>query len=100
MTLTAVLFAALLPQAGASGWVAVTAHPTVGDTVWFERVVPAAPGWRVRAVKLDAPPPSGTLTEPLGDPVALRLAGGGGGGGGGGGAAGLCATPWWPGRPG
>jgi hypothetical protein len=81
VTLTAVLFAALLQQAGAGGWVAVTARPTVGDTVWLERLVPAAPGWRVRAVKLDAPPPPGTLTEPLGDPVTLRLAGRGGGGG-------------------
>ena len=72
MTLTAVLLAALLQQAGAGGWVAVTARPTVGDTVWLERTVPAAPGWRVRAVKLDAPPPPGTLTEPLGDPVVMR----------------------------
>jgi hypothetical protein len=73
---TAVLFAALLQQAGAGGWVAVTARPTVGDTVWLERMVPAGPGWRVRVVKLDAP--FGTLTEPLGDPVALRVEGGGG----------------------
>jgi hypothetical protein len=72
------LLTVLLQQAGGGGWVAVTARPTVGDTVWLERAVPAAPGWRVRAVKLDAPSPPGTLTESLGDPVVLRLEGGGG----------------------
>jgi len=78
VTVTAVLCAALLQQAGAGGWVAVTARPTVGDTVWLERMVPAAPGWRVRVVKLDALP--GMLTEPLGAPVVLRAEGGRGGG--------------------
>jgi hypothetical protein len=68
---TAVLLAALLQQGG-SGWVAVTAHPTVGDTIWLERTVTTAPGWRVRPAKLDPSP----LTEPLGDAVVLRVEGG------------------------
>jgi len=46
VTMTAVLLAALLQQAGGSGWVAVTTRATVGDTVWLERKVPAPPGWR------------------------------------------------------
>lgn len=74
MTMTAVLLAALLQQAGGSGWVAVTVRATVGDTVWLERTVPAPPGWRVRAAKAEAPP--GTLTESLGDPVVRRAEGG------------------------
>jgi hypothetical protein len=70
---TAVLLVALLHlQQGGSGWVAITARPTVGDTVWLERTVTAAPGWRVRVAKLDP----GPLTEPLGDPVVVRVEGG------------------------
>ena len=69
--MTALLLAVLLQQGG-SGWLAVTARPTVGDTIWLERMVPAAPGWRVRVAKLDP----GPLSEPLGDPVVVRVAGG------------------------
>jgi hypothetical protein len=67
--MTAVLLAVLLQQ---GAWNAVTPRPTVGDTIWLERTVPAAPGWRVRAAKLDA----GPVTEPLGDPVVVRGEGG------------------------
>lgn len=49
------------------GWTATPAHPTVGDTIRVERTVAAPPGWRVRAGKL----PSGSATEPLGDPAVL-----------------------------
>jgi hypothetical protein len=71
VTATALLLAALLQQGG-SGWVAVTARPTVGDTIWLERTVTAPPGWRVRVAKLDA----GSVMEPLGDPVVVRMEGG------------------------
>jgi len=70
--MTAILLAVLLQQGG-SGWVAVTSQPTVGDTIWLERIVTAAPGWRVRVGKLDP----GPRTEPLGDPVVVRAEGGG-----------------------
>lgn len=69
MTMTAVLLAVALQQ---GAWTAVTPRPTVGDTIWLERTVPAAPGWRVRVAKLDPAP----LTEPLGDPVLVRVPGG------------------------
>jgi hypothetical protein len=55
-----------------SGWVAVSPRPTVGDTIWLERTVTTAPGWRVRVAKLDP----GPQTEPLGDPVVVRAEGG------------------------
>jgi len=54
-------------QVGA-GWVAAPDRPTVGDTLWLERTVTAAPGWRVRAGKLEA----AERVEPLGDPVVRR----------------------------
>jgi hypothetical protein len=66
----AALLAVLLQQAG--GWAAIPARPTVGDTIWLERTVPAPPGWRVRTAKLDP----GPTTEPLGDPAVVRVAGG------------------------
>jgi hypothetical protein len=47
------------------GWVASPLRPTVGDTIWLARTVPAPPGWRVRAGKLASTP----AAEPLGDPV-------------------------------
>jgi hypothetical protein len=55
-----------------SGWVASPPQPTVGDTIWLARAVPAAPGWRVRAGKL----PSSPAGEPLGDPVVVPAEGG------------------------
>lgn len=56
----------LLLQAG--GWSALGATaPTVGDTILLERRIATAPGWRVRAGKLE----STTLAEPLGDPHVL-----------------------------
>jgi hypothetical protein len=68
--MTAALLALLLQ--GGSGWVAVSPRPTVGDTIWLERTVTTAPGWRVRVAKLG----SGPLTEPLGDPVVVAAEGG------------------------
>jgi hypothetical protein len=64
---------------GGGGWVATPARPTVGDTVWLERFVPAPPGWLVQAVKPEAT--AGAALEPIGDPVVLRAARGEGGGG-------------------
>ena len=49
------------------GWTATPAQPTVGDTVRVERTIATQAGWRVRAGKI----PSGSVTEPLGDPVVL-----------------------------
>jgi hypothetical protein len=68
---TAVLLAALLQQ-GAGGWVALTPRPTVGDTIWLARTIPAPAGWRVRATRLDP----GLQSEPLGDPVVVPAQGG------------------------
>ena len=56
----------------ASGWTAAPLQPTVGDTIRLERTIPVAPGWRVRAGKLE----SATLTEPLGDAVVIATPGG------------------------
>ena len=69
MTMGAVLLAVLLQQ---GTWIAVTPRPTVGDTIWLERAVPAPPGWRVRAARLDP----GAVTEALGDAVVVRAEGG------------------------
>ena len=63
---------ALLVQAGA--WTAAPLQPTVGDTIRLERTVPAAPGWRVRAGKLE----SATVAEPLGDALVMPARGGAG----------------------
>jgi hypothetical protein len=49
-------------------WTASPATPTVGDTIWLEREVPAPAGWQVRAGKLEARED----VEPLGDPAVLR----------------------------
>ena len=68
--MTAALLALLLQ--GGSGWVAVSPRPTVGDTIWLERTVATAPGWRVRVAKLDP----GPTTEPLGDAVVVPAGGG------------------------
>jgi len=68
--MTAALLALLLQ--GGSGWVAVSPRPTVGDTIWLERTVTTAPGWRVRVAKLDP----GPQTEPLGDPIVVPAEGG------------------------
>jgi hypothetical protein len=58
--------AALLLQAAA--WSGAPPHPTVGDTIWLERTIPAPAGWRVRAGRLD---PAGDV-EPLADPSLRR----------------------------
>ena len=55
-------------------WRASPAAPTVGDTIWLEREVPAPAGWQVRAGKLEARED----VEPLGDPAVLRSRTGGG----------------------
>ena len=56
----------------ASAWSVAPVQPTVGDTIRLERRIPASPGWRVRATKLDLLP----LIEPLADPAVLRAEGG------------------------
>jgi hypothetical protein len=58
----------LLLLQGGGPWTAWPAQPTVGDTVWVERLVTAPPGWRVRAGRLDA----AENAEPLTDPMTLR----------------------------
>jgi hypothetical protein len=57
---------------GQGGWVVVPSAPTVGDTVWLSRAVPADAGWRVRPGRLD---PAQEI-EPLGDPEVARTSGG------------------------
>lgn len=57
----------LLLVVQADGWIASPNRPTVGDTIRLERTIAAPPGWRVRAGRL----PSGTVAEPLSDPVVL-----------------------------
>jgi hypothetical protein len=61
---------ALLLQA--TSWTAAPLQPTVGDTIRLERSVITAPGWRVRAGKLEA----NTNAESLGDPAVLAASGG------------------------
>jgi hypothetical protein len=53
---------------GGAGWLATPDRPTVGDTVWLERTVPAPAGWRVRPGRLE---PAERL-EPLAAPAVLR----------------------------
>jgi len=62
--------AALLLQAVA--WSSAPSQPTVGDTIWLERIVSVPAGWRVRAGRLD---PAGDI-EPLADPMLRRVADG------------------------
>jgi hypothetical protein len=57
----------LLLQTGS--WTAAPRRPTVGDTIWLERRISVAPGWRVRAGKLE----SSTVAEPLGDAVVIAV---------------------------
>src|SRR5256714_7328335 len=70
-----IAFLLLLLQAPApADWRASPARPTVGDTLRLERVLETAPGWRVRAGKLE--PASAAQAEPLGDPVVAQAANG------------------------
>src|SRR5256714_3994927 len=70
-----IAFLLLLLQAPApADWRATPARPTVGDTIRLERVLETAPGWRVRAGKLE--PASAAQAEPLGDPVVAQAANG------------------------
>ena len=59
---------ALLGALQGGQWTSWPAHPTVGDTVWVERLVTAPAGWRVRAGRLDA----SEYAEALTDPMVLR----------------------------
>jgi hypothetical protein len=68
--MTALLGIWLLLQA--TGWTARPASPTVGDTVWLEREFALAPGWRLRAGKLEG----SDQVEPLGDAALQRTADG------------------------
>ncbi len=56
----------------ATGWTALPARLTVGDTLWLERLVAVPPGWRVRPGKLDAT----AQVEPLGDAAVRHVADG------------------------
>jgi hypothetical protein len=67
----ALLVAVLLAQGG-GGWVVRPATPTVGDTVWLERVVPAPAGAVGRARPLTAD----ELVEPLRPPEIVPSASG------------------------
>jgi hypothetical protein len=58
----------LLALAQGEAWSTAPTDPTVGDTIWIERVLPAPAGWRVRAGRLS----QGESYEPLADPVVLR----------------------------
>jgi hypothetical protein len=58
---------------GQGEWQVTPARPTVGDTIWLTRVVPTAPGWRVRAGKF----PAAASGEALTDPVVAPASGGG-----------------------
>jgi hypothetical protein len=62
----------LLLQTGGGAWSATPARPTVGDTIWLERTVTVAPGWRVRAGKFEP----GQQMESLGDAAVLASSGG------------------------
>lgn len=59
---------ALLVLLQGSPWSSWPARPTVGDTVWLERLVAAPAGWRVRPGRFE----STDAAEPLTDPVTLR----------------------------
>ena len=61
-----------LLQGPSPGWTAAPSAPTVGDTIWLTRLVPADAGWRVRPGRLDA----ARDLEPLGDAAVLRATGG------------------------
>jgi len=61
-----------LLQGPSPGWTAAPSAPTVGDTIWLTRLVPADPGWRVRPGRLDA----ARDLEPLGEAAVLRATGG------------------------
>jgi len=71
MTL-ALLTIAALAQGGGGVWSVWPPRPSVGDTVWLERVVAAPAGWRVRPGRL----PTGENYEPLSDPLVVRHASG------------------------
>jgi hypothetical protein len=57
------LAVAALVQGG--GWTMWPPRPSVGDTVWLERVVPAPAGWRVRPGRLPTHEDYDQLTDPL-----------------------------------
>jgi len=62
----------LLLLVQADGWRTTPPSPTVGDTVWVERVVSLPLGWRVRPARLE----DGRDVQPLGEPEMTRVAGG------------------------
>lgn len=59
---------ALLALLQGGPWSTWPPSPTVGDTIWLERVVPTPTGWRVRPGRLA----STDDVEPLIDPATLR----------------------------
>jgi len=68
LVVPALAVAARVTAAQGVEWTATPAGPTVGDTVWLERVVNAPAGWRVRAGKFV---PTSDV-EPLADAGVLR----------------------------
>ncbi len=66
------MLTALVLLLQADAWTTTPPRPTVGDTVWVERVVAAPAGWRVRPGRLEG---AGDV-QPLGDPELGRVAGG------------------------
>ena len=58
------LFVLLAVLQGGS-WSSWPASPTVGDTVWVERLVTTPAGWRVRPGRLDASDDAEALTDPM-----------------------------------
>jgi hypothetical protein len=63
-----VLAPALQRQPPASPWTVAPFVPTVGDTVWLERVFTIPTGWRLRPGRLE----STDIVEPLMDPLVVR----------------------------
>jgi len=71
MWLAAVVLAlapAMQRQPPASPWTVAPLVPTVGDTVWLERVFTIPPAWRLRPGRLE----STDIVEPLMDPQVVR----------------------------
>ena len=62
----------LVLQTAAGVWSVTPSRPTVGDTIWLQRTLSVAPGWRVRAGKFE----TGPQAEPLGDAAIIASADG------------------------
>ena len=56
---------ALLAALQGGSWSSWPARPTVGDTVWVERLITAPAGWRVRPGRMDPSDDAEALTDPM-----------------------------------